>query len=54
MKVYTKPNMELPISLHDSRVTKIIVQPSTSEMMDGVLILEFDNGYFKVDDKNDY
>jgi hypothetical protein len=54
MKEYIKPNVLLPISLHDARVTKVIVENPISSFKDGILILEFEDGFFKVDEKEVY
>lgn len=54
MKEYMKPNVLLPISLHDARVTKVIVENPTSSVNGGTLILEFEDGFFKVDEEEVY
>jgi len=48
MNEYIKPNVILPISLHDTRVTKVIVPDNSLESREGMLTLEFDDGLYKV------
>jgi len=50
MNAYVKQNIMLPISLHDARVTKIIVNQS-SDIMCGSLRFEFEQGFYKVEDE---
>ncbi len=54
MNTYTKPNVLLPVSLHDAKVTRIIVQPPTQNLIDGQVTFEFADGYYKVDEVNSY
>ncbi|WAA12685.1 hypothetical protein [Fervidibacillus halotolerans] len=54
MHSYTKPNIILPISLHDAIVTKLRVQPATSKLIDGVLIFEFQDGFINVEKNDSY
>ncbi|WAA09103.1 hypothetical protein [Fervidibacillus albus] len=54
MHSYTKPNIHLPISLHDAIVTGLRVQPATSKLIDGVLIFEFQDGFIKVEKNDSY
>jgi hypothetical protein len=48
LKEYIRPNVILPISLHDARVTKVIVENPIDGVNKGILILEFEDGFFKV------
>ncbi len=45
MNTYHKPNVLLPISLHDAHVTNVTVQVSPSNATRGGLIFEFADGY---------
>lgn len=52
MNQYVKPNLSLPFSLHDARISKILVISCKTGKSDGEITLQFDNGYKKISDSN--
>ena len=54
MNKYIKPNVFLPISLHDARVTKVISKYSTENFDECSIVLEFENGFIKIDKNEVY
>jgi hypothetical protein len=51
MRTYIKPNVLLPVSMHDAHVTNVTVSVSPSNAIDGGLVFEFADGYSIVDEK---
>lgn len=45
MNSYTKPNVYLPISLHDARVSEFQIVPASINKQDGMIIFIFENGF---------
>ncbi|RPF48098.1 hypothetical protein EDD70_0910 [Hydrogenoanaerobacterium saccharovorans] len=45
----TKPNVTLPFSLHDAKVTSMICNSATAGNIDGTVSFIFDNGYCKIE-----
>ncbi|MCZ0703062.1 hypothetical protein J2T56_001370 [Natronobacillus azotifigens] len=54
MNEYTKPNVTLPVSLHDAIITKVIVEKSSTALFNDLLLFEFEDGFFKVGEKEVY
>ncbi|NLM34840.1 MAG: hypothetical protein GX206_05315 [Clostridiales bacterium] len=50
MNQYIKPNLVLPISLHDAVITSIEIAPATSELIDGTLTFKFSEGFYLVEE----
>ena len=50
MNSFKKPNVIIPISLHDAHVTNVTVRVSPSNAIDGGLVFEFADGY-SIDDE---
>jgi hypothetical protein len=51
MNHYLKSNIFLVFSLHDARITKMRVERFSQEIKNGILSIDFDNGYFKIDEE---
>lgn len=50
MNQFTKPNINLPVSLNDAIITSIKQRPSTSCEIDGYICFKFADGYYIVNE----